>query len=144
LRRYLRTGKSKGKTVTHNQLEIATPTMVRQAAQRFAQALMDSPQYKDFNSASDRLDKDPIAQQAIQAFQAKQRDMQTKAQLSSVTPDDQVELEQLHQALMAQPAVSAYFEALDGFTRLCQSAADGIYEYTHLNIASACGGGCCG
>jgi hypothetical protein len=45
---------------------------------------------------------------------------------------------------MAQPAVSLYFEALDGFTKVCQLAADGIYEYTHLNIASACGGGCCG
>lgn len=125
-------------------LETASPTQVRQQAQRFADALMASPEYIEFNSASDRLGKDPVAQGAIQAFQAKQRDMQTKAQLNSVTQADQAELEQLHQALMSQPAVSAYFEALDGFTRLCQAAADGIYEYTHLNIASACGGGCCG
>jgi cell fate (sporulation/competence/biofilm development) regulator YlbF (YheA/YmcA/DUF963 family) len=130
--------------MTIPQIEAASPAMVRQTAQRFANALMDSPEYKDFQSASDRMGSDPAAQGAIQAFQAKQRDMQTKAQLNSLTPQDQAELERLHQALMSQPVVSAYFEALDGFTRVCQSAADGIYEYTHLNIASACGGGCCG
>lgn len=130
--------------MTMSQLETASPTLVHQAAQHFAEALMDSPEYKQFQSASDHLGQDALAQQAIQAYQAKQREMQMMAQLNSVTPDDQAELEGLHQALMAQPAVGEYFEALDAFTRVCQSAADGIYQYTHLNIASACGGGCCG
>ena len=125
-------------------LETASPTVVRDAARDFADALMDTPEYKEFHSASDRMGKDPLAQAAIQAFQNKQREMQMMAQLNSVAPEDQSELERLHQAMMAQPAVVTYFMALDSFTKLCQAAADGIYEYTKLNIASACGGGCCG
>jgi cell fate (sporulation/competence/biofilm development) regulator YlbF (YheA/YmcA/DUF963 family) len=125
-------------------LEKASPTMVRQAAHDFAEALMQDPTYMEFQAASDAMGKDPAAQSAIKTFQAKQSEMQMKAQLNSVTPQDQAELEQLHQVLMAQPAVIAYFQTLEGFTRVCQSAADGIYEYTKLNIASACGGGCCG
>jgi cell fate (sporulation/competence/biofilm development) regulator YlbF (YheA/YmcA/DUF963 family) len=130
--------------MTIHELETVSTSLAHQAARRFAQALTDSLEYKDFQAASHRLGLDPGAQSAIQAFQAKQRDMQTKAQLNSLMPQDQAELEQLHEALISQPAVGAYYEALDGFTRVCQSAADGIYEYTHLNIASACGGGCCG
>jgi cell fate (sporulation/competence/biofilm development) regulator YlbF (YheA/YmcA/DUF963 family) len=125
-------------------LEKASPTMVRQAAHDFAEALMQDPAYVEFQAASVAMGQDPAAQKAIQTFQAKQSELQMKAQLNSVTPQDQTELEQLHQDLMAQPAVIAYFQTLDGFTRVCQSAADSIYEYTKLNIASACGGGCCG
>lgn len=130
--------------MTLNDLGIASPTLVRQEAQRFALALMDTSEYKAFHSASERMGKDALAQRAIHDYQVKQRDMQSKSQLNAITPADQAEFEQLHRLLMAQPAVSAYFEAMDDFTRVCQAAADEIYEYTHLNIASACGGGCCG
>ena len=130
--------------MTLPKLETASPTQVRQTAVDFASALMQEPAYLGFESASQRLSADPVAQSAIQAFQSKQRELQTKAQTNSVGAEDQAELEQLHKTMLAQPAVAEYFQALDGFTRVCQAAADILYDYTKLNIASACGGGCCG
>jgi cell fate (sporulation/competence/biofilm development) regulator YlbF (YheA/YmcA/DUF963 family) len=130
--------------MTLTKLETASPTQVRQAAVDFAAALMQEPAYLAFESASQRLSADPEAQSAIQAYQSKQRELQLNAQTNSVSPADQAELERLHKIMLAQPAVGEYFQALDGFTYVCQAAADVIYDYTKLNIASACGGGCCG
>jgi cell fate (sporulation/competence/biofilm development) regulator YlbF (YheA/YmcA/DUF963 family) len=130
--------------MTLPKLETASPTQVRQTAVDFASALMQEPAYLEFEEASQRLSADPVAQSAIQAYQSKQRELQMIAQSGSVSAEDQAELEQLHQTMLAQPAVGEYFQALDDFTRVCQAAADILYDYTKLNIASACGGGCCG
>jgi cell fate (sporulation/competence/biofilm development) regulator YlbF (YheA/YmcA/DUF963 family) len=130
--------------MTLSKLETASPTQVHQAAADFAAALMQEQAYREFEEASQRLGADPQAQSAIQAYQSKQRELQMIAQSGSVSTEDQAELEQLHKTMLAQPAVGEYFKALDGFTRVCQTAADIIYNYTKLNIASACGGGCCG
>ena len=73
-------------------LETASPTTIRQAAHEFAEALMQDPTYMEFQAASNAMGKDPAAQSAIKTFQAKQSEMQTKAQLYWVTPEDQAEL----------------------------------------------------
>ena len=130
--------------MTLPKLETASPTQVRQAAADFASALMQEQAYRKFEETSQRLSADPVAQSAIQAFQNKQRELQMIAQTGSVSPTDQAELEQLHKTMLAQPVVGEYFQAVDDFTRVCQTAADILYNYTKLNIASACGGGCCG
>lgn len=130
--------------MTLPKLETASPTQVRQAAHDFAGALLQDPAYLAFESASQRMGADPQAQSAIQAFQNQQRELQMQAKNGSISQADQAQLERLHQAMLAQPAVGAYFQALDAFTHVCQAAADIIYDYTKLNIASACGGGCCG
>jgi cell fate (sporulation/competence/biofilm development) regulator YlbF (YheA/YmcA/DUF963 family) len=130
--------------MTLPKLETASPTQVRQTAVDFASALMQEPSYLEFEEASQRLGADPQAQSAIQAFQNKQRELQMIAQSGSVSAEDQAELEHLHKTMLAQPAVGEYVQALDNFTRVCQAAADILYDYTKLNIASACGGGCCG
>jgi cell fate (sporulation/competence/biofilm development) regulator YlbF (YheA/YmcA/DUF963 family) len=130
--------------MTLPKLETASPTQVRQVALDFAAALKQDQAYLEFINASQRMGVDPGAQIAIQAFQSKQRQLQTQAQNGPISDADQAELERLHKAMLAQPAVADYFQALDGFTLVCQAAADIIYTYTKINIASACGGGCCG
>ena len=130
--------------MTLTELETATPAAVQQAAQAFAEALLLDPAFLEFENASQRMGHDPEAQNAIQAFQGKQRELQMIAQSGRLGEADQAELERLHKAMLAQPAVGDYFAALDDFTRICQAAADILYSYTKLNISTACSGGCCG
>lgn len=130
--------------MTLTELETATPAAVQGAAQAFAEALMLDPAYLEFENASQRMGQDPDAQSAIRAFQSKQRELQMMAQAGNLNETDQAELEMLHKAMLAQPAVTDYFSALDDFTRLCQATADILYSYTKLNISTACSGGCCG
>jgi cell fate (sporulation/competence/biofilm development) regulator YlbF (YheA/YmcA/DUF963 family) len=125
-------------------VETATPTQVRQAAQDFSEALLQEPAYLEFEKASQRLEADSQAQSAIQAFQGLQRELQLKSQSGPITDAEQAELERLYKSMRSQRAVVEYTLALDDFTRTCQAAADILFSYTKLNIASACSGGCCG
>jgi cell fate (sporulation/competence/biofilm development) regulator YlbF (YheA/YmcA/DUF963 family) len=130
--------------MTIPELEKVSPTEAHQAAQDFATALMQEQAYLAFEHASQRMGADPQAQAAIQAFQNKQQQLRQIAQAGQGRDDDQAELEHLHKIMRAQTAVVEYYLALDDLTRTCQAAADILYDYTKLNIATACSGGCCG
>jgi cell fate (sporulation/competence/biofilm development) regulator YlbF (YheA/YmcA/DUF963 family) len=136
-----------GKMLNHkelNDLEIASPSVVRQAAYDFAAALVDTPQYAKFVAASERLNKDAEAQQAMQAFQEKQLSLQMLLQLNAVGLEDRAELERLSQAFLSKPSVQAYFEAQAGLTSICQAAAELISQSIGLNYSAICGSSCCG
>ena len=44
-----------------NELELAPPEVVRQAARDFAAALAETPQFQAFEAATDRLSNDSVA-----------------------------------------------------------------------------------
>lgn len=90
-----------------NDVEIAPPSVVLQAASDFAAALAETPQFINFDAAAERLSKDSAAQKAIQAFQAKQHSLQMMLRLNAVSPEDRMELERLQQAFLAEPSVDA-------------------------------------
>jgi len=75
-----------------NELEVAPPEVVRQAARDFAAALAETPQFKAYEKAADRLNHDPAAQQAIDAFQAKRQSLQAMLLLNAVSEADKAEL----------------------------------------------------
>jgi hypothetical protein len=58
-----------------NELELAPPEVVRQAARDFAVALAETPQFKAYEQAVDRLNHDTAVQQAIDAFQTKRESL---------------------------------------------------------------------
>lgn len=66
---------------------------VHTAAHTFAQALAESAVFQAFEQAAERLGRDEIAQNAIQAFQDKQQSLQMLLQLNAVSPEDRAELE---------------------------------------------------
>ena len=71
-----------------NDIEVASPSVVKQAARNFASTLAETPQFKSFEQAAERFRQDQAAQQAMKAFQEKQRDwraliMLTRSALNS-------------------------------------------------------------
>jgi cell fate (sporulation/competence/biofilm development) regulator YlbF (YheA/YmcA/DUF963 family) len=52
-----------------NDLELAPASVVKQAARDFAATLAETPQFKAYEAAADRLNQDSEAQRAIEAFE---------------------------------------------------------------------------
>ena len=126
-----------------NELELAPPEVVRQAARDFAVALSETPQFRAYDEAAERLNQDPVAQRAIDAFQAKQQSLQAMLMLNAVSEADKAELQRLQQAFASTPAVVAYAQAQADLMVICQASADWLSEAIRLNYAAACGSGCC-
>jgi cell fate (sporulation/competence/biofilm development) regulator YlbF (YheA/YmcA/DUF963 family) len=126
-----------------NELELAPTEVVRQAARDFAAALAETPQFRAYEEATERLNHDAEAQRVIDAFQAKQRALQAMLLLNAVSDADKAELQRLQRAFASTPAVVAYAEAQADLMAICQAAADWLSEAIGLNYAAACGSGCC-
>jgi cell fate (sporulation/competence/biofilm development) regulator YlbF (YheA/YmcA/DUF963 family) len=129
-------------TIT-NELEIADPSMVLQAARDFAAALSETPQFKNYEELSIQLRGDTDAQKNIHAYQEKQRSLQTLLMLHAVPPQEQAELESLRQDYLAQPVVKAFLKAQEDLIVLCQTATDLLGQHIGLSFTTACGSGCC-
>lgn len=121
----------------------STESAVREATRIFAQALTETAEYEAFEGAASRLRNDQIAQQAIVAYQSKQRSLEALLMLNAVSVEDQAELERLRQAFLSKPTVVAYFQAQEDLMALCQASADLLSERIGLSFAAACGPGCC-
>src|SRR5512139_4047707 len=126
-----------------NELELAPPEVVRQAARDFAAALAETPQFRAYEEAVERLNHDPVAQRAIDAFQAKQQSLQAMLLLNAVSDADRAELQRLQNVFSSTPAVIAYAQAQADLMTICQAAADALSQAIGLNYAAACGSGCC-
>ena len=126
-----------------NELELAPVSVVRQAARDFAATLAETPQFKAYEEAADRLNQDTEAQRAIAAFETKQQSLQAMLMLNAVSEVDQAELQRLKCAFSNLPAVVAYFQAQAALMTLCQTTVDLLSQAIGLNYATACGSGCC-
>ncbi len=126
-----------------NELEIAPPSVVSQAARDFARALAATPQFQAFEEAEHRLRTDQAAQRVIGAYQSKQQSMRMALMLNAATTTERAELERLHQAFLNDPTVSAYLRAQSEVTALFQTAADLLSRHIGVSFTAACGPGCC-
>jgi cell fate (sporulation/competence/biofilm development) regulator YlbF (YheA/YmcA/DUF963 family) len=127
-----------------NELESASPAVVRAAARDFAIALAGTPQFKAFEQAYEVLSNDAAAHQALSDYQAKARSLRAVLMLNAVSATERAELERLKDDYIARPSVQAYAEAEAELTALCQQAAGMISAATGLNYAASCGASCCG
>ena len=125
-------------------IDIAPPSVVKQAARDFAAALAETPEFKAFEQAADAFRQDPVAQQALGAFQEKQLAWRALLMLNALSPEQRAELENLQGVFMNQTIVQEYFNAQTKFAALCQALGDTLSESIGLNYAAACGVGCCG
>jgi cell fate (sporulation/competence/biofilm development) regulator YlbF (YheA/YmcA/DUF963 family) len=131
-------------TYALNDLELATPTVVKQSARDFAVALVGTPEFQAFEEAAERMRQDEPAQQAMEAYQAKHQSLQALLLLNAVSEDEQAELERLRQAFFSDPSVIAYLQAEAALRAVCQATADLISQDIGLNYAAVCGYQCCG
>jgi len=126
-----------------NELELAPPEVVRQAARDFAAALAETPQFRAYEEAIERLNHDTGAQRAIEAFQTKQQSLQAMLMLNAVSAADKAELQRLQNAFSSAPAVVDFTQAQTDLMAICRASADWLSEAIGLNYAATCGSGCC-
>lgn len=127
-----------------NDIEVASPLVVRAAARDFATALSETPQFKSFEQAYKVLNNDTAAHQSRSAYQTKAKSLRAMLMLNAVSEVDRAELERLKNDYMMRPTTQAYAAAESELTVLCQQAARIISDATGLNYAASCGASCCG
>lgn len=126
-----------------NELEVASPSVIRQAACDFASALTQTAQFEAFEVAVERLKSDEAAGRAMDAYQSKYASLEMLLRLQAVGSEDQAELVRLQKAVNAQPAVAAYRQAEADLRALCQLAGTQLSGYIGLDFAGVCSSGCC-
>jgi cell fate (sporulation/competence/biofilm development) regulator YlbF (YheA/YmcA/DUF963 family) len=124
-------------------IDLALSAACRRAVRDFAAALVETPQFQAFEQASEALNRDEIAQRAIEAHQAKQQSLHMLLMLNAVSDTDRAELENLRLTVLAQPTVSAYLDAEPTLVALLQSVADVVSERIGLPFAVS-RSACCG
>ncbi len=127
-----------------NDIEVASPSVVRTAARDFATALAETPQFKAFESAYTALKDDASALQALSAYQEKAKSLRAVLMLNAVSEVDRTELERLKNEYMTRSTVQACAVAESELTALCHQAAGMISDAIGLNYAASCGASCCG
>lgn len=125
-------------------IEIAPPSVVRQAADDFAAALAETPQFKAFEQAAYNFRHNQTAQQALQAYKDRQASLRALLLLNALSPEQRAELEALEKAFVSQPTAMEFLQAQTELTILCQALGDMLSEAIGLNYAAACGARCCG
>ena len=127
-----------------NDIDVASPSVVRAAARDFAAALAETPQFKAFEQSYEALNKDVAAHQALSAYQEKANSLRALIMLNALSESDRAELERLQKEYVTRPSVQAYAAAQAELTALCQPIAAMISEAIGLNYAASCGASCCG
>lgn len=125
-------------------IEVALPSVVLAAARDFAAALVEMSQYRAFEQVAERFRQDQAAQQAMAAYQEKQKTWRALIMLNALSAEQSTELESLKNAFLNQSVVQEYLTAQTELVSLCQALGDALSESIGLNYAAACGVSCCG
>ena len=78
--------------ITTNDIDVASPSVVRTAARNFAAALAETPQFKAFEQAYEALNKDADALKTLSAYQAKARSLRGIMMLNAASEAERAEL----------------------------------------------------
>ncbi len=116
---------------------------VRHALDDFAAALGETPQFTRFEQAASALRADEEAQNAIFAYESRQRSLQMLLMLNAASEEEQSELESLRQTVFSSPTVMSYVSAQDDLMALCQAVNDLLSHQLGMRFALR-RGGCCG
>jgi cell fate (sporulation/competence/biofilm development) regulator YlbF (YheA/YmcA/DUF963 family) len=131
-------------TKNNTEIRISTEQDISNAIRDFTSALIETAQYKKYDSASDMFQKDQAAQKALQAYRSKARDLQTKQMFNTLTQSEQQDLQRLWIAFLGIKSVKEFFDAQGEFQALCRDCAQVISDSCGLDYATSCGSSCCG
>jgi cell fate (sporulation/competence/biofilm development) regulator YlbF (YheA/YmcA/DUF963 family) len=128
-----------------NDVEVAPRSVVMETAREFAQALSETPQYREFEQAYLNFRQDTEAQKAIQEFQAKQASLKAMFALNAVSEEDRQELFRLREQFCLKPSFIRFVNAQEALVAYCQNIGDLLSESIGLDFGNSCKtGGCCG
>ena len=115
------------------------------AAGNFGTALRGSPEFARLRAAGAALGADAAAQEAIEAFNTCQSDLQFEIRLGTLDVSQQAEIERLQAAMLALPTVAEYVAAQSAFEAICRETAELVTSEIGIDFAANCrAGGCCG
>ncbi len=126
------------------QEELSTELDISNATRDFVNELTQTDHYMKYENASKKFQEDTKAQKALQEYQAKARDLQTKQMFNNVNSSEQQDLERLWIAFLAIESVQEFFDAQGDFQALCRACAQVISDNCGLDYATSCGASCCG
>jgi len=130
---------------TWNDLEVASKSVVMQAAKQFAETLGDTPQFREFEQSYFDFRRDSEAQSAIREFQKKQASLKALLILNVVSDEDRQELQRLQDWFNHQPSVLRYAKAQEELIAISQEIGDLLSKAVGLDYGASCKtGGCCG
>jgi cell fate (sporulation/competence/biofilm development) regulator YlbF (YheA/YmcA/DUF963 family) len=123
----------------------AAETQVLLAAGAFGTALRGSPEFVRLRAAGAALGADDAAQEAIQAFNGCQAELQLEIRLGTLDAAQQAQLEGFQAAMLAFPTVAEYLAAQTAFEEICRETATLVSSEIGIDFAANCrSGGCCG
>lgn len=128
----------------NTEIRITTEDELRTTIREFVNALVDSPHYRNYESASKNFQSDNDAKQALREYQAKAKDLQTKQMFNMISEAEQQDLQRLWMIFLGFKSVQDFFDAQEEFQSLCRSCAQVISDSCGLDYATACGASCCG
>ena len=115
------------------------------AAEALGTALRASPEFGALLAAGTALEADAGSTAAIGAFQRRQAGLRMPITLGTLSDAERAELEGLQAAVLACPAVAAYFAAQTTFAEVCRETAAIVTNRTGIDFAAnSRSGGCCG
>ncbi len=130
---------------TWNELEVASKSTVMQTARQFAEALVDTVQFRTFEQAYYNFRQDAEAQSAIQGFQKKQASLKVLLMLNAVSAEDRQELQTLLDRVNQRQSVIEYNQAQQALVSISQEIGDQLSQAIGLDYGNSCRtGGCCG
>jgi cell fate (sporulation/competence/biofilm development) regulator YlbF (YheA/YmcA/DUF963 family) len=115
--------------IVFEDIEIAPPSVVRQAARDFATALSETAQFKTFERAAYAFQRDQAAQLALQTYQQKKQSLRALIMLNALSVEQRTELEHLHNAFNNQKVVQDYIQAQTELASLCQVLGDMLSKF---------------
>ena len=122
----------------------ATETEVLLAAGTFGTALRRGPEFERLRAAGAALGVDDAAQEAIEAFNRCQSDLQLEMRLGKVDARQQAEFDGFQAAVFAFPTVAEYVAAQSAFEAICRETATLVSSEIGIDFAANCRAGCCG
>jgi len=117
---------------------------VQTATKAFAAALAATPEFQAYEEALFAFRQDHMAQEAVRAFQEKQRSLQVMQQLGALSQAELDELTRLQHDMVGHTTVEAYIKAQNDLVGLCRTIGKELSQAIGLDFVSACRGGCCG
>jgi len=128
--------------VTDTTAPTALDTATREAAQRFAAALAESPAFAELEAAQQALSADEAAQASLSELRSAQGELGWRARAGALTQEERDHLERLQNAALGQPAIQRVQAAQQQVRDEAGQAAAIITEATGAPFPAP--SGCCG
>ncbi|HUV16585.1 MAG TPA: YlbF family regulator [Pelolinea sp.] len=132
--------------ITKNNIEteISTELEISAAIRDFTNALVETAHYKNYESASEKFHGDEDAKRALQEYQARANELNTKQMFNMISEAEQQDLQRLWMIFLGFKSVQDFLDAQGEFQALCRDCAQVISDNCGLDYATSCGSGCCG